>query len=307
MNQVILLTTDWAKDYWHESKTAKYPGKVSYTQVPDWSNLAASCPLPGLGIYYRGRKNDYSRIPFVYIKINEMTYDPGTGNPYFRFEPVRVSKTQSDRLRAKLPPTCRGLISTIQIEDLLNVLSDIGEEPPDEWLKLPIAGTSQKPSLAWRDYLGNYFLELEGSNLSDREFEDRIASTLTALGFKVTQKGHKKEGAYADGVAIHEDTGIVYDCKNSQNYAPTEDDIRALKQYTSEEMTLNSGKALNGAFIARDFRTQPRQNIFHLPVEALLYLLFVKLSKGNEFNLNPFKLLLKKGGELSRRKIDEYW
>jgi len=307
LNQVILLTTDWEEDYWHKPKTAIYPGKVSYTEVPNWSNLANSCPLAGLGIYYQGRKHDYSSIPFVYIKINGMSYDEGTGNPRFNFEVVRVSKTRSDRFRSKLPSKYHRLISTIQIDDLLKVLGEVGEEEPDEWLKLAIGGAIQKPALTWRDYLGDYFLALERSGLSDDEFEDRIAFLLKALGFRVTPKGHNIEGAYADGIAIHEDIGVVYDCKNRQTFAPTEDDIRALKQYTSDEMTLNSGKTLYGVFISRDFQMQPHQNIFHLQVEPLLYLLAVKLIKGNEFNLNPFKLFLQKGRDLNRQKIDEYW
>lgn len=307
LNEVILLTTDWEPDYWNKPKTAIYPGKVKYTDIPNWSNLASSCPLAGLGIYYAGRKHDYSGLRFVYITITRMSYDVGTGNPRFNFEVVRPSKTSSDKLRSKLPPKYLRLISTIPIEDLLNVLSDLGEEEPEEWLKLAVVGVSQKRSPAWREFIGDYFLALERSGLGDNEFEDRIASLLKAIGFRVTQKGHKMEGAYADGIAIHADVGLVYDCKNSETFAPTEDNLRALKQYVGDETTLNRGKNLYGAFVSRGFQAEPYQNIFYLRVESLLYLLAVKLTKGIEFDLNPFALLLQKGKELDFQRIDEYW
>lgn len=306
LNQVILLTTDVEDDYWHKPKTAKFWGKVRYTDLPNWNILANSCPLAGLGIYYQKRR-DCSRIPFVYIKIKEMSYDSKTGNPFFDFDVIGVSSTQSDTLRRKLPLKNQLLISTIEIEDLLRVLNEIGEKAPEEWLHWATDKALPKPSLSWRDYLGNYFWGLEHGTLSNNEFEDRIAFLLRALGFKVTQKGYTVPGPYADGVALHEDIGVVYDCKNSQTYTPIESDIRALKQYTNDEATLHSGKTLYSAFISRDFQTPSQQDISHLRVEPLLYLLTVELIRGSEFNLNPFKLILQKRRELNRQTIDEYW
>lgn len=306
MNQVVLLTTDWAADYWHKPKRAQFTGKVSYRDLPNWSDLADSCPLAGLGIYYK-KKNDYSRRPFVYIQIKGMSYDSGTANPFFTFEVIQASSTSSDALRSRLPSENLALISTIQTDDLLRILREVGEQAPAEWLQLVAGKTAAKTPVSWCEYLGNYFLALEQGTLSDNEFEDRTAFLLKALGFKVTSKGHNIQGPYEDGIAFHEDIGIVYDCKNSQNFAPTEDDIRALKQYATDERTIHSDKTLYSAFISKDFLKPPQQDTFHLRIESLLYLLFIKLIKGSEFNLNPVKLILQKRRELDRKAIDEYW
>ena len=308
MSQIILLKTDWACDYWHTSKSARYPGNVSYTDLPTWEELTKSCPVAGLGIYYKGKKGDCSKIPFVYIRVKGMEYDPGTGNPSFHFDVFQVSSAKSDCLLNKLPRANKRLISTIQASDLTRILSELGESPPNEWLQLIERVTPTSISPSWRDYVGKYFLAVEQSSLSDNEFEDRIASLLKALGFVVTQKGHTRQGSNADGIAIYEKICIVYDCKNTDLFLPTESDIRALKLYTTDEKTLQSSEIpLYSAFIARNFQRQPQQSTFHIKAEPLLYLLSVKLVKGRDFNLNPFKLIFQKQKELSRKPIDEFW
>lgn len=307
LNQVVLLTTDWACDYWHRPKVAKYTKPVSYRDLHNWNDLAHSCPLAGLGIYKLGKKQDCSKTPFVYIKINGMTYDVGTGNPDFNFEVIQVASTNSDTLRNKLSAENKRLISSIESHALLRILNEMGEKQPNEWLQLAPGGPISTASPSWRDYLGNYFLALEQGTLSDNEVEDRIAFLLKALGFNVIPKGHRIQGAYADGIALYENIGVVYDCKNTQSFAPTEDDIRALKQYTNDEMILQTGRTLYSAFIAKDFQMLPRQGTFHLRMEQLLHLLAVKLKKGSDFNLNGFNLLLQRGRELNDQAIDDYW
>jgi hypothetical protein len=304
MAQVILLQTNWAGDYWNKAKTAPYTEQVRYTDLPDWVDLANRCPLAGLGIYIRGKQRDYSQERFVYIRITGMSYDPGTGNPSFAFDVIRPSATNSETMRNRLPYENRHLISTMQTDDLLTVLAELGENVPDDWLTL--AQDKRPVQVTWHDWLGTFFLALEQS-MSDNDFEDRIASLLTAIGFKVTQKGHTIRGPYADGVAIYDDVGIVYDCKNTQNFAPTEDDLRALRQYNADERILQSSKTLYSAFVSRDFRASTQQDIFLVRVVSLLYLLYVKLSMGSDFNLNPLKLILQKGEGLTCQKIDEHW
>jgi len=305
MNQVILLTTRWSRNYWESTQDAPYKWDVINNGLSNLTDLAKSFPLPALGIYGKGKQEDYSDRNFVYIRIQGITADDKPANGLFHSEPVKPSSTSSNVLRSKLPD--RRLVAVIETDTLLKILNEIGEQPPTQWLQMVTREVVSIKTPSWRDYLGHYFLELESGNMGDNEFEDRIARLLTALGFKVTQKEHSIQGACADGIALHEDIGIVYDCKNTQSYTPTESDVRALKQYTNDEMTLHSEKTLYSAFISRDFQSPPRQDTFHLRVEPLLYLLWVKLVKGSEFNLNPHKLILQKRRELNRETIDEYW
>jgi hypothetical protein len=89
MKQVILLATCWASDYWESGKEAPYP-KTKYTELPGWEELSKNCPLAGLGIYIKQKEN----IPFVYLKITEMRYDPNTHAPYFNFQVIKKKRNR---------------------------------------------------------------------------------------------------------------------------------------------------------------------------------------------------------------------
>ncbi len=300
---VILLTTHWKDDYWHKPKEAKYTGNVRYTEIGNWDYLAQNCPLAALGIYYR----KIETTPFVYLRIQGMRYDPVTQNPFFRFVAIRPSSTPSASLRAELPRHCQGLIGMIAGDQLVQILKAIGEEPPHEWLELVGSGGAGPSQPTWRSWVGEYFLSLEDPKLGDAEFEDRIAALLRAIGFRVEQKGHTLAGPYADGIAIHDDFGLVYDCKNRRNYAPLQEDIRALRQYLADEQVLKPKVKLYAAFIAVGFASSAPANIFHVNTSHLLRLLVARLKVGGDFNLRPLKLILERNLSLDDSVIGQYW
>lgn len=63
------------------------------------------------------------------------------------------------------------------------------------------------------------------------------------MDFDVTQKGHKLKEEFAYGIAIFDDDyGIVYDCKNRENFKPVSGDIRAIEKYLDDEQKILGGK-----------------------------------------------------------------
>ena len=304
MKKVILLCTAWAPDYWESPKEAPYP-KRKYTDLSDWETLSKNCPLPGIGIYIKQKNKDFRENPFVYLKITGMRYDENDKSPCFNFEPIKESSIESKILMEKLPPENQKLLfSAIDVFQLDKILNEIGEKPPEEWSKL--IKLVIEPA-EWYDYIGEYFLELKSGTLNDDEFEDRIADLLTALGFEVTQKGHKLRGEYPDGIAIFDNYGIVYDCKNTAEFTPTKDDIRALEKYLNDEKKVYEDYSLYPAFIAKSFKEHLKPIIFYFSVEDLLYLLYKKLKMGFKFNLSPFKKILSNNMSLNTKTIDNEW
>lgn len=302
MKKVIILATGWAGDYWETDSEAPYP-QGRYTELPEWDDLSKNCPLPGIGRYIKQKDKDFSRNPFVYLKIKGMRYDANTKQPYFDFETLTKSKTGSDILENKL--STRKFFSSVESPKILSILRDIGEDPLEEWKKL-IEITEER--IDWRDYIGKYFLEIEGNNLNNDEFENRTASLLKALGFKVIQKGHKIPGEYADGIAFFDnDYGIVYDCKNMQNFFATAEDKRAINKYVDDEKKIQSQKKIYGVFIAKSFKEESENRIFRLPVGVLLYLLYKKLFLGSEFSLSPLKKILDNRNSLETKTVDNEW
>jgi len=307
MKKVILLATGWEPDYWEKPKIAPYPTK-KYSDLSDWETLSKNCPLAGIGIYIKqtlkGKVHDYSNKQFVYLKIKGMDYDRRTKEPLFDFEPIQKSYTESKKLWNKLPDENKKLFSSIDADNLIKILKEIEEEPPKEWLNLIESGKT--PSY-WYDYIGKYFLELKNGGLSNDEFEDRIVALLTALGFDVTQKGHKLGGEYPDGVAAFEDEyAIVYDCKNRVNFIPTAEDKRAIRKYLEDEKKVRKEKNLFCAFIAKSFG-EVQKDIFYFSVDAILYLLYKKLIMGFKFSLSPFKKILDDKMNLTIDTIDKEW
>lgn len=87
MKKVLLLFTDWDKEYWKTAKRAVYVN-CSYRRLIGWEDLSKECPLPGLGIY----SYSWSDNKFEYLKINNMGYTKK--GVYFDFEPIKKSKTK---------------------------------------------------------------------------------------------------------------------------------------------------------------------------------------------------------------------
>ncbi|MCW7078377.1 MAG: restriction endonuclease [Canidatus Methanoxibalbensis ujae] len=304
-DRVIILCTAWSPDYWETSKEAPYP-KRRYTDLPEWKTLASNCPLAGLGVYIKqrikGRDIDHRDKKFVYLKIKKMKYDRNTGQPYFNFDPIKASETSSKRLLEQLPSLL--LFSTIKSEDLLKILKILGEEPPQEWMELI---TAEKPAKSWRDYVGVRFLELIDRDLGNEEFEDRVAELFKALGFKVTQFGHKVVGEYPDGeIELDEDIILVYDCKNSHDFVPSAEDRRKLNQYIEDAKNKYKNKEIYGIFVAKSFDSIQTSHLF-FPIGSLVYLLYKKIALGNAFTLAPFRKIIRKKEYLNQTLIDNEW
>ncbi len=167
---VILLYTHWNPHYWEESKEAPYT-KRSYKQLNNWVNLVNSLPLPGIGIYskgkVRGKPVDYQKRPIVYLQIKGMRYD-SRGAPYFDFKPIRTGKVESKYFLEKVKH--HKLFEARSFDEVHNLLCDIGEDPPAEWMEL----AKEVGKEDWHDWIGKHFLRIE-TDISNNEFEDVAA------------------------------------------------------------------------------------------------------------------------------------
>lgn len=307
MCKVLLLATGWNETYWDSPKEAEYRGK-SYEKLPEWESLASNCPLPGIGIYIKQKGKDFSSRHFVYLKIKGMRYDSNSETPYFDFEPVGQSNKRSrelaDRLGGRVP-----LFSVKDCSEILTILQSLAETPPSAWEDLlsPEQNTTSQARYTWKDYIGRYFLDMENENISNDEFEDRVCALLTAIGFEVEQKGHIKPGEHPDGVAFIGDYGLVYDCKNSSGYHPTDADKRALQKYLQDMQLITNGKTLFPVFIAKSFKSNVEKDFYHFDVESLNYLLYKKIRLGHKFNLSIIKKFLQNKIKLNKENIDREW
>ena len=313
-DKIIILRTAWGKDYWEKGKEAPFP-HTKYSELQDWNTLSQNCPLPGLGVYIKQRikqeEHDYRYKPFVYLRIEGMRSDIKNGQPYFTFTPVGISKTQSKNLEEKLQSL--PLFSALPSEDLLNILRELGETPPQEWTKLI---NSTNPIYGWRDYIGKYFLELTNNNIGNNDFEDRSYGLLKAIGFCTKQLGHDVVGEYPDGkIFIDNDIVVVYDCKNREGFVPSVEDSRKLSKYAADAKIEYKDKKVYGVFIAKSMNLS-QQSISYstqqsefpvIQAQELLYVLYKKLYMGKEFTLNPFRKILAGKYILNRKLIDNEW
>lgn len=134
MTQVILLMTKWSPDYWQRTQEAPYEWHVIATGVPNLNRLVNSTPMPGLGIYGSGQDYEHGDRNFVYIEIKGISsgYKPYKG--VFYTAPFKRASHSSDLLRSKLPD--KHLVASIESDSLLSILSELGENPPVDWLDL---------------------------------------------------------------------------------------------------------------------------------------------------------------------------
>jgi len=303
LKKVILLATGWDPNYWGVLKEAPYP-KKSYRELIDWKELSKNCPLPGLGIYIKQRDRDYRNMKFIYLIIKGMRYDSLSEQPYFEFDPIQESSTESWKIINNLPSENKTLFSSIQSDKLIKILKNIDENPPGEWKNLI---ELKETIISWKDYIGKYFLEIESKNLSNEEFEDRIFNLLKALGFDIIQKGHTLPGAYADGIFSLDNYAVVYDCKNTSNFFPSESDKRSIDRYLQDEIKVRKEKKIYSAFIAKSFEEISRGDIFYFNVNSLIYLLCKKIQIGSRFVLDPIKKILENKTPLTNEIIDKEW
>lgn len=310
--RVIVLYTAWKKDYWENPTEAPYPNR-SYKDLPNWNELRESLPFPGIGVYIKQKDKDYADRPFVYLRIKGIRYD-NQEQPYFDFEPISQGRSTSLEFLSK-----RGkhpLFEALSIDEVMNILGELGEKPPQSWQKL-----AEAEKLAeWRDWIGQHHSRVESEDVSNDDFEDLVAELFTALGFEVEQMGHKKYGTYPDGKLVSPtpyDFALVYDCKNTKNFYPTEDNKRALKNYTDKfnaDIKAEYGhvKTVYSCFVAKSFATsltsasEVGADIL-LDTTSLIFLLYERLRLGTKFRLTPLKDACEYKLKLNTKLINDKW
>jgi len=304
MKKILILATNWSDDYWEKDGEAPYQNQ-RYTELAEWSELSKSCPLPAIGRYYDKKNQKFSESPFIYLKVTGMHYDSNTESPIFDRVMIARSKTASKVLYDQLPSKHRYYFSVVDSDSLIQILRKINDDPPEEWLQL-VGKLLPKPD--WKDHIGKFFLEISENALGNNEFEDRVAALIRAVGFKIKQKGHTMVGEYPDGIAfLDDDLLIVYDCKNTKNFVPTTQDIRALKKYAEDEGKIHSKKKIYCLFVAKSCSKTSKESIPCFSVDSLIYLLYKKIHIGPGFNLSPMKKILDNQMMLDRNTIDNEW
>ncbi|HEX2787377.1 MAG TPA: hypothetical protein VHP32_05675 [Ignavibacteria bacterium] len=300
MSKVIILATK-RKNFWEKANDADFlETEVNFKEFKNNFEL----PVIAIGRYYK----DSSKEKFSYIKIKDIrNFD---SKVYFSFEPFLKSDIESNKLEDWLRSfnfnyrlACS--VDTNKISEFYKKNSNL---IPSFFIR-----SNHKEEITWKDYVGKYYLELE-NELNDNDFEDRVARLLQALGFEVIQIGYKIIGAYADGVALIKNVntkyGIVYDCKNSNSFYPEDKFLRALEKYREHEINKRDISELHPVFISKKFEKIEKSEKFrcqYFEIESLLFLLSVKLKKGNLFTLSPFKNILSSKQTLSIDLIKKEW
>jgi hypothetical protein len=294
MKEVLVLCTFWSGDYWESDKVAPYP-KRSIKPVQHLKNVL---PLAGIGIYTKGKRRDFSSQPPCFLIVNGIDENE-KGEPQFDFH--FISKMEGISSSEFLRETGdQGLFFSTTQGKILSILDKYDIKPPQQWKALLEEGL--QPS--WQDWVGKRFLDIL-KPISNSEYEDRVAEIFNALGFEVEQMGCKKEGEYPDGIIYSKDFAIVYDCKNRSNYFLDARDKRAMikyVQYAKRRIEEQRGiYKVYFAFIAHSY--EKVENISDIEketstkgllftTEALLYLIFKKLSLGRLFLLADFEELI---------------
>ncbi|MFA5793922.1 MAG: hypothetical protein WC980_02460 [Candidatus Brocadiia bacterium] len=134
MKKIIVLYTPQSP-YWERARQAEYVS-IRHTKLEDWDALKGSCPLPGLGVYSRGmiqgKSADPTNLPFVFLKIIDMSYDEH--NTYFHIEPLLVTNIPSLQFLCRIPS--HNQFDSREPDYIKKILKGLQIDPPDEWLKL---------------------------------------------------------------------------------------------------------------------------------------------------------------------------
>ena len=295
MNEVLILCTDWAQNYWEIDQTAPYP-KRSISPI---RHLKHAQMIPGIGMYIKGKKKDLSSISPCFILVKSVEENE-KGEPLFQFHFLKkMENISSAQLDGEIGS--HSLFFGLPKEQILSIFNKIGIEAPSEWIML--LGEEIQPS--WRSWIGEHFLRILRS-VSTHEYEDKVTETFRALGFEVKQMGYKKEGEYPDGVIKSPDFSIVYDCKNCSNYFLDAKDKRAMIKYIQDaKRRIREQSKIEKVYFAiiahsYDQRTRNLSEIeketsakgILLTSETMLYLLFKKLALGRLFLLTDFEGLI---------------
>jgi hypothetical protein len=261
--------------------------------------LKESLPLAGIGIYRKGKHKDLSFLPPCFIIVQSIERNE-KGEYEFGFRYLsKMEAITSSKFADEMEIST--IFSPHPHEKVLEVLEKLGIKTPVEWQKL----LEPKSPTTWKDWIGKHFQEFLSTSISNNDYEDRIFELFTALGFKVEQQGHKKEGEYPDGIAYSKHFAIIYDCKNRPNYFLSANDKRAMVKYVSNaKRRIEEQKEVEKvhfAFVAHyysnvegisDIEKDTQSKGFLFTSEALLYLLFKKISLGPLFALADFDQLI---------------
>ena len=295
MAEIVVLCTWWEADYWERDKVAPYP-TLSLKPMQHLKNIL---PLAGIGIYTRGRGRDFTSQPPCFLIIKNITENE-KGEPQFDFH--YVSKIQGIASSEFLNEIGIMHACSVSQEKVLPILEKFGINPPSEWQKLLEA--KAPPPFSWLECVGKHFQDIL-QTISNNEYEDRVAEIFSALGFEVEQLGHKKEGEYPDGIVYSKDSAVIYDCKNRFNYFLNANDKRAMIKYVQyNKRRIEEQRKIKTVYFALIAHSYDKiENIsgieketsskgFLLTSEALLYLLFKKISLGRLFLLTDFEELI---------------
>ena len=292
---ILILATNWASDYWSHEQHARYLLHITNTHV-NVNELQTQCPLLAIGIYTNGPNGDFTNVPFQFMKIIEITTD--NEFVYFHTQPIdgNQGNVASNLIQPHTP-----LVRVVESNQIINLLQQLGVTRPAGWPGLVNGQAPTTTQESWQDWIGEHFKKLNSNNISNNVFEDIVADIFRAIGFEVEQMGHKKQGAFPDGVlkVPNLNFAIVYDCKNSRDYFPPQDDQRAIRDYVDRE-----GERLReqspqlrvfSLFIAKSLRSCEGAN-FGSSVDSILYCLYKKIKLGTKFSLVPCKNKAEQGG-----------
>lgn len=296
MTEILVLCTWWEADYWERDKVAPYPS-LSIRPIQHLKNIL---PLAGIGVYTKGRGRDFTSQAPCFLIIKNITENE-KGEPQCDFQ--YVSKIEGIASSAFLNEIgIRNLFFSVSQEKVLPILEKFGIKPPPEWQKLLEA--KAPPQFSWLEWVGKHFQDILHT-ISNNEYEDRVAEIFSALGFEVEQLGHKKEGEYPDGIVYSKDFAVICDCKNRFKYFLNANDKRAMIKYVQyNKRRIEEQRKIETVYFAliahsydkientSDIEKETSSKGFLLTSEALLYLLFKKISLGRLFLLTDFEELI---------------
>lgn len=296
MTEILILCTWWEPDYWERDKTAPYLQK----SIQPVQHLKSKTPTPAIGVYTKGRGRDYTQKPPCFLVVRDISENE-KGEPLFDFHFITQMKgVSSADFLSRIPK--KDLFFTVSEEEALRALESLNIKPPSDWLKLLEKKAQVTPS--WLDWIGTHFQNILHT-ISNDEYENIIAEIFKALGFEVEQLGHTKEGEYPDGIAYTKDYAIIYDCKNRTNYFLNANDKRAIIKYVQyAKPRIEERRKIEKVYFAiiahsytkveniSDIEKETSSKGFLLTSEAMLYLLFKKLSLGPAFLLADFQELI---------------
>jgi len=209
MSTVAILYTIFTPTYFNEPQNA--PFRTQYVELPP--GLHDRLPIAGLGVYtageVQGNMRNYANNHFVFLKITDIE---NAGNDIiFSTEVVRISITPSSQIIDRLD--AHRYTEFREGQEIVDILREIGVNPPDEWMKL-LNGERPKP-----DKLNPEFFEVLKTTTDWKIFEDNTYYLLKVIGIHNLYKYHRSDQrGKSDGFFIFKNLAVVFDMTLEQNY-----------------------------------------------------------------------------------------